>query len=69
MDSWYASMKVMKAIERLSKMDYVPLKRNRLVNGTDGVKPQQQVRDLSRTQTEIQQGNACTSISFQKGIK
>ena len=35
MDSWYASMKVMKAIERLSKIYYMPLKSNRLVNDTN----------------------------------
>lgn len=29
MDAWYVSMKVMKAIERLSKFYYAPLKRNR----------------------------------------
>ncbi len=38
-DSWYVCMKVMKAIEKLSKLDYAPLKRNRLVNDTDGVEP------------------------------
>ena len=46
MDAWYASMKVLKAIEKLSKIYYVPLKRNRLVNDTDGVEQHQQVRDL-----------------------
>ena len=69
MDAWYASMKVIKAIEKLSKIYYVPLKRNRLVNDTDGVKPHQQVKDLSWTETETRRGNACTSISFLKGTK
>ena len=36
-DSWYASMAVLKTIESLSKIYYAPLKRNRLVNDTDGV--------------------------------
>ena len=67
MDSWYASMKVMKAIEHLSKIYYVPLKRNRLVNDTDGVKPHQQVRDLSWTQTETQQGKRVHINKFPKG--
>lgn len=67
MDSWYASMKVMKAIEKLSKIYYVPLKRNRLVNDTDGVQPHQQVRDLSWTQTEIQQGKRVHINKFPKG--
>lgn len=67
MDAWYASMKVMKAIERLSKIYYVPLKRNRLVNDTEGVQPHQQVRDLSWTQTETQQGKRVHINKFPKG--
>ena len=67
MDSWYASMKVIKAIEQLSKIYYVPLKRNRLVNDTDGVKPHQQVRDLSWTHTETQQGKRVHINKFPKG--
>ena len=67
MDAWYASMKVIKAIERLSKIYYVPLKRNRLVNDTDGVKPHQQVRDLSWTQTETRQGKRVHINKFPKG--
>ena len=67
MDSWYASMKVLKAIEQLSKIYYVLLKRNRLVNDTDGVKPHQQVRDLSWTHTETQQGKRVHINKFTKG--
>ena len=67
MDAWYASMKVMKAIEKLSKIYYVPLKRNRLVNDTDGVEPHQQVRDLSWTQTEIRHGKRVHINKFPKG--
>ena len=36
-DSWYASMRVMKAIEAISKVYYAPLKKNRLVNDSGGV--------------------------------
>ena len=67
MDSWYASMQVMKAIERLSKIYYVPLKRNRLVNDTDGAQPHQQVRDLSWTQIETQQGKRVHINKFPNG--
>ena len=67
MDAWYGSMKVMKAIERLSKIYYLPLKRNRLVNDTDGVQPHQQVRDLSWSQTEIRQGKRVHIKKFPKG--
>ena len=67
MDTWYASMQVMKAIEKLSKIYYVPLKRNRLVNDTDGVEPHQQVQNLSWTQTETQQGKRAHIKKFPKG--
>ncbi|MDE0636935.1 MAG: transposase [Candidatus Poribacteria bacterium] len=67
MDVWYASMKVMKAIEHLSKIYYVPLKRNRLVNDTDGLQLHQQVRDLSWSQTEIRQGKRVHIKKFPKG--
>lgn len=66
-DSWYASMKVMKAIERLSKIYYMPLKSNRLVNDTDGEQPHQQVRGLSWSQTEIRQGKRVHIKKFTKG--
>ncbi len=67
MDAWYASMQVMKAIETLSKIYYVPLKRNRLVNDTDGVEPHQQAKDLSWDQTEILQGKRVHINKFPKG--
>ena len=67
MDAWYASMKVMKAIEKLSKIYYVPLKRNRLVNDTNGIQPHQQVKDLSWTQEETQQGKRAHINKFPKG--
>ncbi len=66
MDTWYASMKVMKAIEKLSKIYYVPLKRNRLVNDTDGEQPHQQVQDQSWTRTEIQRGKSVHIKKFPK---
>ena len=68
MDSWYVSMKVMKAIEALSKVYYAPLKRNRLVNDTDGVEPHQQVQNLSWSLPETTL-NACISKGFRKDIK
>ncbi len=69
MDTWYASMQVMKAIEKLSKIYYVPLKRNRLVNDTDGEQPHQQVQDLSWTRTEIRQGKSVHIKKFPKGYQ
>ncbi len=67
MDAWYASMEVMKAIEKLSEIYYVPLKRNRLVNDTDGVEPHQQVQDLSWDPVETLQGKRVHLNKFPKG--
>ncbi len=67
MDSWYVCMKVMKAIEKLSKVYYAPLKRNRLVNDTDGVEPHQQVQDLSWSPSETTRGKRVHIKRFPKG--
>ena len=66
-DSWYASMKVLKKIESLSKIYYAPLKRNRLVNDSDGVQPQKRIEDLTWTETELQQGKRVHIRSFRRG--
>ena len=67
MDAWYVSMKVMKAIEALSKVYYAPLKRNRLVNDTDGVEPHQQVKNLSWSLPETTLGKRVHIKRFPKG--
>ena len=67
MDTWYVLMKVMKAIEPLSKVYYAPLKRNRLVNDTDGVQPHQQVKELSWTPRETTRGKQVHLKKFPKG--
>ena len=36
MDSWYATNKLMQYIDNLGKYYYCPLKRNRLVDDTEG---------------------------------
>ena len=67
MDTWYVTMKVMKSIEALSKFYYAPLKRNRLVNDTDGVKPHQQVKTLSWVPPETTLGKQVHLKTFPKG--
>ena len=67
MDTLYTLMQVIKAIEKLSKMDYVPLKRNCLVNDTDDVEPHQQVQNISWTQRENQQGKHVHIKKIPKG--
>ena len=65
-DSWYASMKVMKAIEALSKVYYAPLKRNRLVS-TSVTSGYQRVETLTWTPAEAREGQLVHLNKFPKG--
>lgn len=53
MDTWYVSQKVMQTIDKLGKIYYCPLKKNRLVDNTQGKKAYKSVEFLSLTPTEI----------------
>ena len=65
-DSWYASMNVMKAIEAVSKVYYAPLKRNRLVSlSVDS--GYQRVETLTWTPTEATEGQLVHIKKFPKG--
>ena len=65
-DAWYASMKVMKAIEALDKVYYAPLKRNRLVScSVDS--GYQRIETLVWTQTQAIEGQLVHIKKFPKG--
>ena len=66
-DSWYASMKVMKAIEAISKIYYAPLKCNRLVNDSEGVDKHKRIDSLIWTETEQREGKLVHIRKFPKG--
>lgn len=55
-DSWYASRQVMRYIEHLQKLYYCPLKRNRLVDDSDGQSPHQRVDTLHFSAEEMVDG-------------
>jgi len=65
-DAWYASMKVMKAIEALDKVYYAPLKRNRLVS-TSVASDYQRVETLTWTPAEATAGQLVHIKKFPKG--
>ena len=65
-DSWYASMDVMKAIEAVSKVYYAPLKRNRLVS-TSVASDYQRVETLTWTPAEATEGKLVPIKKFPKG--
>ena len=66
MDSWSASLKVMKAIEALDKVYYAPLKRNRHV-ATSVDSGYQRVEALTWTETQATEGQLVHSKKFPKG--
>ena len=66
MDSWYASRKLMLGIERLGKVYYCPLKANRLVDETDGLKRHGRIDQLSWAETDQQAGKLVHLKDFPK---
>jgi hypothetical protein len=66
MDSWYATMKVMKAIEKADKIYYCPLKANRQVTQSPG-EAYQRVDSLTWTEEELEQGKMVHLKKFPKG--
>ena len=66
MDSWYATMKVMKAIEKADKIYYCPLKDNRQVTESPD-DPYRRVDSLDWTDAELQTGKLVHLKGFPKG--
>ena len=66
-DAWYASMRVMKAIQSLCKIYYAPLKSNRLVNDSDGVDAHKRVDALTWTEAQRRHGKRVHIKKFPRG--
>jgi hypothetical protein len=66
MDSWYATMKVMKAIEKAKKIYYCPLKSNRQVTEHPD-DPYSRVDSLTWKESEIEKGKMVHLKKFPKG--
>ena len=56
MDSWYATQRLMALVDNLGKIYYCPLKRNRLVDDTGGIKKYQNLEDLTWNEWELVSG-------------
>ena len=67
MDTWYASMKVIKHVESLDKLYYCPVKVNRRVDDSDGEKKHQRVDSLSWTDEEQDTSKTVHSKQMPKG--
>lgn len=67
MDSWYATRKIMRYIEKLEKIYYCPIKGNRNVDDTDGQQAHQRVEKLDWNEAEREQGKLIHIKDFPKG--
>ena len=66
MDSWYATMKVIKRIEKLEKVYYCPLKSNRLVSDDEQAE-HKRVDSLTWSEDEAHRGKLVHIRKFPKG--
>jgi hypothetical protein len=66
MDTWYASQKVMEAIDNLGQIYYCPLKKNRLVDDAQGQEYYKSVESLSWTPCELDSGKVIKIKTFSK---
>lgn len=67
MDSWYASMQVIKRIEALEKLYFCPLKTNRHVDDSEGEKEHRRVDRLCWTEQEQKAGKTIHLKKMPKG--
>jgi len=64
MDTWYASREVMLAIEKFEKFYYCPLKDNRQVDDSGGVRAYQRIDNLTWTSQEQRHGKVIKIKGF-----
>ena len=69
MDSWYATVSLMRQIDELGKLFYCPLKNNRLVDDSGGTVPYQAVSTLTWTDDAQAQGKLVKVKGFPGAFK
>lgn len=69
MDTWYATKELMLFIESLQKIYYCPLKDNRQVDDSGGVRPYQRADSLAWNEYERQHGKTIKIKGFPKDHK
>lgn len=70
MDSWYATTGLMMLISHeLKKIYYCPIKSNRMVDDSEGIKPYQSVDTLSWNKEELKKGKIIKIKKFSKNVK
>ena len=69
MDSWYATKRLILCIEKLNKSYYCPLKKNRLVDDSQGQNTYQRIEQLEWTEQELKCGKIIKVNKFPKNHK
>lgn len=69
MDSWYGSQKLMALIDKLGKIYYCPLKKNRLVDDTGGKEKYQSIDNLNWSEIDEKLGKLIKLKNFPKDQK
>jgi hypothetical protein len=69
MDTWYATKSLMLFIESLHKIYYCPIKSNRLVDDSAGIRPFHYVSDLAWNELELNTGKLIKIHAFPKHHK
>ena len=69
MDSWYATVALMKRLIQEGKIFYCPLKKNRWVDDSLGVEPYQTVEKLTWTKAEQQHGKMVKVKKFAQATR
>lgn len=68
-DCWYSSQRLMMEVDNLGKVYYCPLKANRLVDDSGGVKPYERVGQLEWSKDEQQYGKVLKIRGFPRDKK
>ncbi|MGB3509253.1 MAG: hypothetical protein WBA93_08430 [Microcoleaceae cyanobacterium] len=69
MDSWYATQRLMGLIDNLGEIYYCPLKSNRLVDHSGGVKKYQKLEELTWNELELESGKIIKIKGFPRDKK
>lgn len=69
MDSWYATKRIILLIEKLNKIYYCPLKKNRLVDDSQGVNNYQNIEKLKWNDEELKKGKMVKINKFPQNHK
>ena len=69
MDSWYATKRIILLVEKLERIYYCPVKKNRLVDESGGVNDYENIENLQWSKEELKKGKIVKINKFPKAHK